>query len=780
MERFERRDNRVDNRNDNRIENRNDNNEEQTRSFQNRPRRIRTAVMNSSLLQSLIKNRISNFAVDRPYRSWLRSRKPLRVRLKDGSYRTFAALNTDISTSSLPSFDLGPLIQSISTSTLETAYPMGYPTPTYPSTSYPIYPIYEGIVVSPVGEKTDNGIGTGTGGGIERNVFSAEPIRSNIDNNALSLFTSSPFQVDSRNASSEPIRNIIDNVNNDNNPLSLFTSSPVAFQNSSTSSPLSVGEDVLTSLAFDYSSTYFSKSSEILTPVNQYLCGSCWAVSTVTAVSDSFVVSGVTSTNPNLSITYALSCYPSCPSTDTDCQTKTPDASLECLGGNYATLAVWATTNTIVSNTCVDYRWCSDSQICNSTTPPDSEESLNDLIPSCGCNVAGTYSGYSIQNVKTVVLTSTQASDPTAIAAIQVKIKEHIVNVGPVLVGLIVFSNFMAGDFTSDSNPHNIYLEYVGNATEPQTTLPDFLGCHALCIVGWGTFPVKATLLPSDSQKLVTVDDNGFCMVPCWKIRNSWGPTWCDNGHVYIAMYPYNTTCCAEIEASITDNNGNTVSTGGMVIFEPSSSIQTVSLDQNNNPLSSLPEITSSVPPVSPDSTTSSYPPVSPDTIASTIPPSYPPFLPDTSSTSPFPFFSFPPLNLPPSSSPPQSKNWGLIIGITVGIVVLLTITGIIVFVVFQRRSKKKQQSSLAPSPIPPINSSKTNTSSSSSSLALPTMSKTTPPPTSKPVLSPSPSNPSNSKPGVNPPPPISKPLLSPPSSNPSKPGVTTVSRVRL
>jgi hypothetical protein len=454
---------------------------------------ISSTVINQALFNSLTANRVSNFSISAPYSEFLRTRQPLRVMMSDGTFSSFAALNTDTSTARLSSYDLKPLISSLKS---------------FKSSSSSSKNKKESFLV----------------------------VSTTADNATPTVSTT----------------------------MSSMITPPAT--------PLS--KDQLVAYPyFEYSSAFVSYASQILPPTNQYLCGCCWALCTATGVSDSFVVSGITPTNPNLSFTWNLACFPSCPSTDNSCLNSNPTASVQCGGGNYADLAKWLMTNGIASNSCIDYSWCSGSGDCNSTTPPSSEDALNSLIPSCGCTTAGSFPMYMVQNVNSLVLTEQQASDPTALAAIQHKIKEHLVNVGPVLVGLLVFSNFMSGTYQStdhpEYNPSNVYLEYVGNLNEPSATLAEFQGAHALCIVGWGTFPIKATLLPSSVQSSLTIDSNGFVNILCWKIRNSWGPAWCNQGHVYIASYPYNTTVCVEVSATFTDPNNNSTKTGGMVIFEP-------------------------------------------------------------------------------------------------------------------------------------------------------------------------------------------------------------------
>jgi len=449
---------------------------------------IQNSVMNESLFRSLSAQRVSNFAITAPLNTFLRTRQPIRVLMKDGSYNSFAALNTNTSTKNLNSYDLSSLIEKIKSVKKE------------------------GFLV--------------------------------VSTTADGATSSTTF-------------------------ISPMMSTPPAV-------PMTK-DQLIANPSFEYSPAYVSYSNEIILPVNQYLCGCCWALCTSTAVSDSFVVSGILPQNPKLSFSYPLSCYPSCLSTDNECLDKDPTASVQCGGGNYADLAKWIMTNGIAPNTCVDYSWCSGSTDCNSTTPPSSGDALNALVPACGCTTAGSYSMYTIQNVQSLVLAKEQVSDPTALAAIQFKIKEHIVKFGPVLVGLLMFSNIMSGNYQSvehpEYNPHNVYLEYVGNLSEPSSDLAEFQGCHALCIVGWAPCSVKATLLPASVQSSLTIDEKGFCSILCWKIRNSWGTGWGNNGNFFLASYPYNTSCCVEASASFTDPSGTTSETGGMVIFEPMSTI---------------------------------------------------------------------------------------------------------------------------------------------------------------------------------------------------------------
>jgi len=438
-------------------------------------------------------------------------------------------------------------------------------------------------------------------------------------------------------------------------------------------------------ILFDYQLPEYPYREEILPALNQMLCGCCWALSTASAVSDAFVVSGLVDKNPQLSYTYALTCYPYCKSaSDPMCFRQNPEASLQCGGGNFQTLCEWIVENGLPSETCVDYHWCTSSDSCTISEPSvGMEGNLNKSIPSCGCYTAqSNYQFFYISQVESVFLDSNQLEDIDAIRDLQNKVKRHIMEIGPVLTGFHVFSNFMSGQYQNkerpEYNPFNIYLEFVGNQLQPSKALPDFQGCHAVVVVGWAELPIHSSLLPESTQSLVVTDEKGFTLLPCWKIRNSWGSSWSKNGFAYFAMYPFNSTSCFEAQVKVKDPGGSIVEAGGMVLFRPAD-IRDQNKDQNDQKgKDPNKDYSATAYRVSPRSTTPS--PDMSSFLTSTTPtptplPDIPVLMETTSSTS---------VNLPP-------YIWYTLVSIVFIIIVALGL-----------RELKKKLSSPIPYPYPP------------------------------------------------------------------------------
>ncbi len=278
---------------------------------------------------------------------------------------------------------------------------------------------------------------------------------------------------------------------------------------------------------------------DITRPTDQGTCGSCWAVAASTALSDVFVASKRMS-NPNISAGYILSCYP----------------QQQCAGGN-PFLAIrdmelhGARTTDCIPNT-LPIEKCK----CHKEGPayyPDETRAI--CIPP---NLS-TYTQDEAEVIQSY-LNSLYGTDKTADLSketpetIQQIIKHHMYTHGPVITGFHVFKNFMKGDFRETND---VYIEtetYQGVEGVDYSQLDrDWIGSHAVVIVGWGEIPIKGV------------------NVPYWICRNSWGELWGDRGLFRIAMYGttpfHNRVSQFEYPSLIVSDNGYGVC-GGVLLLK--------------------------------------------------------------------------------------------------------------------------------------------------------------------------------------------------------------------
>lgn len=318
------------------------------------------------------------------------------------------------------------------------------------------------------------------------------------------------------------------------------------------------------------------KNCPNITPVpNQYKCGACWAFASAGCVSDTFVI-GYTKfvkSNPMISPTYILTSY----------------GQGGCNGGNPAAV-LENNKQCFASNTCIDYSWCTNNDLCNNADEKKIEnlgDILNDLIPgpadACYTNVNHTL--FCIQNSylwgfhtdagsealeitvnNKVPLNSTEKEWETIYKP---QLKQHILTKGTAATGFVVFSNFLDGVWTDIGNKYTkgIYFE---NFTYDKNGSPTFsknatdannvIGAHAVVVVGWGS-----TTVPFDP----VTGNNKKTTVTYWEVRNSWGKEWGNNGGYFrIASYPFNKI--AQFDAIIVykTKNGKKIASGGMITTE--------------------------------------------------------------------------------------------------------------------------------------------------------------------------------------------------------------------
>lgn len=269
---------------------------------------------------------------------------------------------------------------------------------------------------------------------------------------------------------------------------------------------------------------------ELSSVSNQGTCGSCWAVATTTAVADHFSVRGLVSSVPKLSYTRSMICFSDEP----------------CSGGNPASLLKMASESSIgfVEESCVEEEsWCGSGGC--------TAEHFSKVYGKCGCTKDASYKCYPVDKDSVQWLID-DGRDRKFTDYVKTWIKKE----GPIIAAFAVFKNFKPELFEK-----NIYLEAKtesgGFDRDASLDHANFLGFHAVVVVGWG---VEHGVL-TGPQRLQSV--------PYWICRNSWGSAWNGNGHFKMPMFPFNSTAQFERVVSIADvADENAVhEAGGFVTF---------------------------------------------------------------------------------------------------------------------------------------------------------------------------------------------------------------------
>jgi C1A family cysteine protease len=281
----------------------------------------------------------------------------------------------------------------------------------------------------------------------------------------------------------------------------------------------------------------------ITRPIDQGLCGSCWAVSSTTCLSDVFVASKNVP-NPHLSWNYILSCMP----------------QDQCKGGNPFEAIHTMVLHGARTQECIDGLSTSSAENpckCVGPSPtyfPTDTKVL--CIPPNLKNVSEAEASV-LQSYLNQLYGSTTSMDLSSVSSesIQRLICHHIYHYGPVVTGFHVYKNFLLGDFRTTND---VYIEtetYQGtpgiNYDQPYD---NWVGSHAVVIVGWGSTVIQSVT------------------VPYWIVRNSWGETWGPHKGIFrMPMYgttPYrNRISQFEYPSIVTTDVGYGV-TGGVLLFK--------------------------------------------------------------------------------------------------------------------------------------------------------------------------------------------------------------------
>lgn len=268
------------------------------------------------------------------------------------------------------------------------------------------------------------------------------------------------------------------------------------------------------------------KKSLIHKVPSQHACGSCWAVSIASTMSDCLVVSGATGWSPNISATYIMACV--------------PRGHDKCGGGNPAAITPYLERDGVLDTSCIDYSWCSgDKDLCTSVSSSRHFDAktltakLNRNVPNCGCYYGNVQKYlYKLDPGSDVLYISNRLS----VDSFRNVVKSHILDFGPVIGGYAVLQNFTTGNFTNPRLNGGVYFDradyngMIGNRLQFNDRMTtQVAGLHAVSIVGWGV------------AKNIQYDNDKYGDVPFWHCRNSWGKNWgFEEGYFKIAMYPFN------------------------------------------------------------------------------------------------------------------------------------------------------------------------------------------------------------------------------------------------
>jgi hypothetical protein len=207
----------------------------------------------------------------------------------------------------------------------------------------------------------------------------------------------------------------------------------------------------------------------------------------------------------------------------------------------------------IASDSCMDYSWCSENDACNGSGTQhfnNNPDALARMIPKCGCYFKGDHKTYHIKDIKLIV----QENDANSIVP---NIKQHIFEIGPIVGGFHVLTNFLFGNFAATGG---VFLEDYNYEQNEWYQLPNqaaWVGSHAVSVMGWGVSKGVSVRRP-DGQS-VQQD------IPYWYCRNSWGEQWGDEGYFRLAMYPFNKL--AQFERTVIIQPGN-MQSGGFITFK--------------------------------------------------------------------------------------------------------------------------------------------------------------------------------------------------------------------
>lgn len=255
--------------------------------------------------------------------------------------------------------------------------------------------------------------------------------------------------------------------------------------------------------SFDWRLQFDEQNNHVF---DQGSCGDCWAISCISTINNRYKI------KYNKSIRLSIDQNTACFYKKSHMSSSTP-----CNGGNPAAFLKFLETY------------------------PASEMKCTTDESKCSC----------ANNTKEVLSFAKIKIDSVTLLKHIDTIKHEIISKGPVIGGMLIFDNFLSGNF----GPHGIYIDNVktyNEKGEPQFEEPvKFLGCHSVVVVGYGT------------EQHVQISPGRFESVNYWICRNSWGNTWGEKGYFKIAMHKWNRT--VQLEKPFVFNG---MSIGGILSFD--------------------------------------------------------------------------------------------------------------------------------------------------------------------------------------------------------------------
>ena len=194
--------------------------------------------------------------------------------------------------------------------------------------------------------------------------------------------------------------------------------------------------------------TWKDGKTDLSSVFTQYNCGCCWVVAATQAINDCIVCNKLLQLkkNPNIHPTNLLTCLKS-------------KKNAKCKGGNSLDALQYVEKKGIQLKD-FNYDWCSKNKKCSKPSPPAPPVPmfvLNENVPK-KCPKAKSIKFY-VQNIKQFIVPLKEQKNKKKLQNCIERVKEHILNNGPVVAGYMVYANFLKGNFLRKGNSHAIYFD---------------------------------------------------------------------------------------------------------------------------------------------------------------------------------------------------------------------------------------------------------------------------------------------------------------------------------